>query len=407
MEESRIKKFLKIALFSDDGGIKEQLKILSDLENEELQMKATSTLVNTAKTNEVVRKIDVQSTKMASDMGEQQILQELKEKLGIKDSTSKTEYQWYCDRMSSESCSWLKRDDTYTSWSDLEDHKASLLLLQAAKGCGKSYALSAIVRDLLTRFPQNKDENTQAIVSYCYLAKDSERLVQNSQSDQGLKRNRSIRDALREWSWQAINMNVSYRRKVQASVENSSDLGDLHTMWQKLFLDHVDENISFFLLVDGTHALDDEGVVGLSEIIQILAEKPPRPGCLKLAVTFRPNLKWKLNISNALRDPIVNLQEKNQTDIESFIHLKANRLTIFAKDSKHVKDLKEEVCKGLLGSVDGSFSLAALKLQEISTKYDRDEVLQLVKDVKGSTSLTDSVADIIREYDRTLSAREI
>lgn len=103
VEESRIKKFLKIALFSDDGDIKEQLKILSDLENEELQMKATSTLVNTAKTNELVRRIDLQNTKMASDMGGQKILQELKEKLGVKDSTSKAEYQRHCDRMRAES----------------------------------------------------------------------------------------------------------------------------------------------------------------------------------------------------------------------------------------------------------------------------------------------------------------
>lgn len=37
-------------------------------------------------------------------------------------------------------------------------------------------------------------------------------------------------------------------------------------MWQRLFLDHVDENINLFLLVDGTHELDDEGVVDLSEL---------------------------------------------------------------------------------------------------------------------------------------------
>lgn len=128
---------------------------------------------------------------------------------------------------------------------------------------------------------------------------------------------------------------------------------------------------------------------------------------MKLAVTFRPILKWKLNIPSALRDLIVNLQERSQTDIKSFIRLKANRLIMFAKDSKIVQDLKEEVCNGLFDAVDGNFALAALKLQEISTKYDRDEVLQLVRNVKGSASLTDSVADIIREYDRTLSTNEI
>lgn len=204
-----------------------------------------------------------------------------------------------------------------------------------------------------------------------------------------------------------MNINIAYLRKVQASIESGFDLGDLHTMWQRLFLDHVDENINLFLLVDGTHELDDEGVVGLSEIIRTLAEKSPSPGCVKLAVTFRPILKWKLNIPSALRDLIVNLQERSQTDIKSFIRLKANRLTMFAKDSKNVQDLKEEVCNGLFDAVDGNFALAALKLQEISTKYDRDEVLQLVRNVKGSASLKDSMADIIREYNRTLSTNEI
>lgn len=155
------------------------------------------------------------------------------------------------------------------------------------------------------------------------------------------------------------------------------------------------------------HVLDDEGVIDLSEILQIPAKKSPSPGRLKLAVTLRPILKRKLAVRIALRDSIINLQERNQADVESFIRLKVDRLTMFEKNSKHVQDLKEEVCKGLLDAVDGSFSLAALKLQEISTKYDREEVLQLVRNARGGASLTESVADIIRDYDHTLTTREI
>jgi hypothetical protein len=93
--------------------------------------------------------------------------------------------------------------------------------------------------------------------------------------------------------------------------------------------------------------------------------------------------------------------------MEKYIRNKADTLTIFQKTSSQVQTLKEEVCKGLLDAVDGNFSLADLKLREISTKYDPEEVRQIVQNVNSSADLKDSVADIIRECNRTLSTREM
>lgn len=414
MKKNWVKKVLKVALFSDDGGIKDQFALLDSLENQELHMKTTSTLIASEKTQQTIQHVDAQNAKIASYVTEltenatdQKILKELKDNLGVDDSLSKGEYQWYNDKFDLGSCSWLGSDEEYKSWSNSEEGTSPLLLLKGDEGCGKSYVMTAIIRDLLKRYPQNRDDATRISISYCYLTRGGKKNTQGSKSDQGAQSERSIRDALREWAWQIINKDIFYRKNIQALFKKSPDLGDLKQIWQKLFLNHLTEDVTFYLLLDGTNELDERGVNDLCTIVQTLAKSEMGAGRLKIAITSRPTLVQKLSIPSSASTPIVDLRAKNRADMEKYIRNKADTLTIFQKTSSQVQTLKEEVCKGLLDAVDGNFSLADLKLREISTKYDPEEVRQIVQNVNSSADLKDSVADIIRECNRTLTTREM
>lgn len=413
MTKSWAKKVLKVALFSDDGGIKDQLALLDSLESQELQMKTTSSLIASEKTQQTIQNVDAQNAKIASYVSEltenatdQKILKELKENLGVDDSLSKGEYQWYNDKFDVGSCSWLKSDEEYISWSNSEDKTAPLLLLKGDEGCGKSYVMTAIIRDLLQRYPQNQDDATRISISYCYLTRGGKKNTQASRNDQNAQGERSIRDALREWAWQIINKDIFYRKNIQALFKKSSDLGDLRELWQRLFLSHLNENVTFYLLLDGTHELDERGVSDLCTVLQTLSTESGA-GRVKIAITSRPTLVQKLSIPSAASSPVVDLRAKNRADMEKYIRNKADTLTIFQKTTSQVQALKEEVCTKLLDAVDGNFSLADLKLREISTKYDPEEVRQIVYNVNSSADLKDSVADIIRECNRTLTMREM
>ncbi|KAF1969307.1 hypothetical protein BU23DRAFT_477557 [Bimuria novae-zelandiae CBS 107.79] len=408
LRKNRAKKFFGIALFSDDGGIKDQFALLDSLEDQELQMKTTSTLVAAEKTQKSIQALDAQNAKIASfvtDLTEsgtdQKILKELKEKLGVDESLSKGEYQWYYDKLDSDSCSWLKTDTLYQSWSNAKEDKTPLLLLQGEEGCGKSYILTAIIRDLRTQYPQNQDGVARISVGYCYLTRGGKK------NGEGPKGERSIRDALREWAWQVINKDVFYRKNIQATFKKSADLGDLEEIWKKLFLDHLNDNVTFYLALDGTHELDERGMHDLCTLIQTLSPSELSTGRLKVAITARPTLVKNLSVPNSISTPLVDLREKNRADMEKFIRDKASNLTIFQKTSEQVQALKEEVCTTLLDAVDGNFSLADLKLKEISNKYDPEEVKQIIHSVSGNADLKNSVVDIIREANRTLTTREM
>lgn len=101
------------------------------------------------------------------------------------------------------------------------------------------------------------------------------------------------------------------------------------------------------------------------------------------------------------------LRDKNRADMEKYIQEKANELAIFHKTTQEVQDLKKLVCEGLLDAVKGNFALADIKLQEISTKDDSEEVKQIIEKVKGGEGLESSIKENIRECNRTLKAREM
>jgi hypothetical protein len=88
----------------------------------------------------------------------------------------------------------------------------------------------------------------------------------------------SIRDVHREWAWQLAKKDVLYRKKILVTYKQSLDLTELVDLWQRLFLDQLDEDAGLFLLLDGTHELDEKGVNDLGSIIQTLSSLSTKQG---------------------------------------------------------------------------------------------------------------------------------
>ncbi|KAF2740355.1 hypothetical protein EJ04DRAFT_548404 [Polyplosphaeria fusca] len=416
MRSNPFKKFAKLAFFSDDGGIKDQFAVLEALEKEELQMKGTLTLVAAETTQRAITagfdNVKENNTKLMSSVAQlndsdtdRKILDDIKERLGVDDSIStisKKEYQSHYDRLVSGNCAWLKSesDSLYKSWSDIGENQ-TLLILQGDEGCGKSYTFTAVVRDLLARYSQYRDDDTRVSIAYCYLTRGGKKDAQGSNT------NLSIRDALREWTWQLVNKDVVYRKEVQIMFRQSQDWNDLRDMWQKLFVGRLGEDVNFFLLLDGTQELDERGVNDLSSLVESIFSLDVKRSRLKVAITARPSLVKTLAAKSMSNLPIVDLQEKNHEDVKSFVQEKANAMTIFQKANLEVQELKRQVCSDLLDAVKGNFKLAEIKLTEISTKYDPEEVRAILARARENAGLENSVLDHIRECNRTLNAREV
>ncbi|KAI9667919.1 MAG: hypothetical protein M1821_000739 [Bathelium mastoideum] len=408
LHRNKVGKFLAVAFCSDDGGIKDQLHVLAALENRELQMKGTLTLVaaetskrNTAMGFEDLKATDAKILNSISQLNDsstdKKVLDNLKEKLGVGDSTSEAEYRAYRDRLLSETCAWLKEDSQYQTWSDKDNGESSLWVLNGDSGCGKSYTLTAIIRDLLTRYPQGQHDANRVSVAYCYLTRSGKKDAQNS------KTGPSIRGALREWAWEIAQNDLFYRKDLQVLFKDGSDLGDFNEIWQKLFIDHLEKQATFFLLLDGLHELEEKE---LDDLITLAKTLPSCSG-LKIMITSRPPFVQKLRSKAPSIGPVVDLRDKAHVDMEKYIQKQADKLAIFKKATIDVEQLKAQVCSGLLEAVNGNFVLADYKLREIGSKYDPEEVKQIVERTKEGAGFSDSIVKDIQECNRTLTTREI
>ena len=411
MNRNPVKKFFSIALFSSDGGIRAQLGFLKSLEAEELQMKGTLTLVatetnkrDTAKGFEEIKaaeaKIASSVSQLSASSTDQKVLNELNDKLGVDDAASKAEHRACQDKLVSGSCSWLRSDTQYLSWSDAANQQESLLVLGGDEGYGKSFTQAAIIRDLMMRYPQGRHDTSRVSVAYYYLTRVSKRDTHSS------KTGPSIKDALRSWAWQILNNDLFYRKDMTAMFKQSSDLGDLKETWQKLFLNHADKDASFFLLLDGTHELEATELNDLVTLLKALSSVGANAYRLKIMITSRAQFVQRL-IQTPLATSTMDLRDKTHIDMEKHIQEKASTLAIFQKETPQVRDLKAQVCSGLLEAVNGNFLLADTKLREISSKYDAEEVLQIVERTKEGANMNDSIREDIHQANRTLNAREM
>jgi AAA ATPase domain/fungal STAND N-terminal Goodbye domain len=409
LKKNKFKTFLGVALFNSDDGVQAQLARLKALEAEESQMKGTLSLVaaestkrtlvtGLAQTNEGLGKLSGGMQRMEADLKDQKDLEELRERLSIpKDSNFTDEYHRYLDRVSSgNACGWLEKDAIYQAWADVHDSANDILLLSGEEGFGKSYVATAIIEDLTRRYPQRQQTANRVSVAYYYLTK-------TGKSAQMV----SVYDVLRFLAWQVAQNDLFYRKDITAICKRVQHLGNTQAVWQQLFLDYAEEEATFFLVIDGIHDLESKEQDLLTDVVKSLAAQPKAALRLKLLLATRgPFVKsLRANVPSGLT--VMALAERTKGDLERHIRAEADKMTIFQKQTTKVRDLKNTVCEGLTEAVNGSFLYADYLLREISGKYDPEEVMAIVNRAKESGNLSDSITDVIKKCNQTLSAKEV
>ncbi|KAF2237356.1 hypothetical protein EV356DRAFT_564727 [Viridothelium virens] len=416
LNENKAKSFFRMALFSDDGGIKKQLDYLASLEAQELQTKGALTLVasETNKRNivkmgdsvEDIKTTGVQTLESVSQLSarsaDQRILSEIMKKLGIEDFDTDKEYRMNRDNLKPQSCSWLKGDPLYQTWSNATDNQEPLLVLKGDEGFGKSYTLTAIIRDLLMRYPQGHNDVSRISVAYYYLNRVGKKDAPSSRGGP------SIGDALRAWAWQIVNNDLFYRKDIYAVLREDPDMGDISELWQKLFLDRSDKKATFFVLLDGIHEMEDKERSELLSLVKAFTSAHAfETGGLKLLITSRADFVEELNSQIPIRFPIIYLKDTTYTDMKKYIVDQAGSLEIFKSKSSKIQELKSQVCSGLLEAAKGNFLLVDVNLREIGSKNDTSEVLAVLEAAKEGGNLSHAIADAIQDCNQTLNTREI
>lgn len=408
---NKVKKFFHVALFSDDGGIKDQFEVLETLEKEEAQMAGTLTLIASERNQQANANVLKEVMQLKESNTEEKILKEVTQYLGVDIAASKKEYDSSREQLVPGTCAWLQDDLEYKSWSNITQEGKSLLVLHGEEGCGKSYTATAILRDLHARYSQYRHSTTRIFVAYSYLTRggktDAGKADAGKTDASNSKRTLSIRDVIREWALQIVGKDELYRKKVLAIYKQSSDLSGLVELWQKLFVDLSGEEFNFYLSLDGTHELDERNARDLLALVKNLPSLQPKRGRIRIVLTARSTLIQRLVTVSSNDITVMDMREKSSVDMEKYIRDKANNLSIFQETSREIQDLKDEVCRGLVNAVNGNFLSADIKLDEISRKNDFEEVRQIVNEMEGSINLEETVVAQLRECNRFLTAREM
>ncbi|KAH7390941.1 hypothetical protein DE146DRAFT_618734 [Phaeosphaeria sp. MPI-PUGE-AT-0046c] len=424
----KVQQFFEVAMFHSDQGVQEQINTLVTLEEQELKM-AGAVTVTTVKTTAADVKIveaDVKNvgtgvtlinerlSKSDAATAQENMRKEFKAKLGVDESMAKAlqaQYRGRRERLKTDTCAWLRDNSHYTQWSDPQKKSAPVLILSGDEGTGKSYAMTSIVQDLERRYPQGRDDSTRISVAYFYFTRNAQS-IDDSQDGQresrGIKTAPPVKEMLRTWASQVMENDTFYRKDVLRSLRDDSNFDELDHFLQKLFLDQLPNGAVFFLLLDETHDLDEEGCSELSKLLGYLTRSSADLSSLRILMTMKPALQRELQACAASSTVAIRLEHQNQQDIQTYVEFKTDMLACFQSSSTQIQELKAWVIAELPAAVNGNFLLVDRKLQEINNCQDVEDVRRIIEKMKKEgANMFDSIDKDVRDCNKTLSTKQV
>jgi Cdc6-like AAA superfamily ATPase len=423
-KRAKTKQFLKTALFHSDGDVQKQIGILITLQEQETKMASAVTVTTTKKTAVAVKNVGADVKSVATGLGilresqkkndeakaEDRIKQQFKKKLGVEDNDLKlhqSKYRARRERLKLDTCAWLKDDSQYVQWSDPEKTSVPVILLSGEEGTGKSYVLTSIMQDLEKRYPQSRDDSTRISVAYFDCNRNAQSGQKSQKGDRSAKAAPSVKEMLRTWACQIMENDTFYRKDVY-KVLDKADLDQLEDFLQKLFLDQLPKEAAFFLLLDETHEMDEDGCSELSALLEQLSRTSRDLSSLRIIMTTKPTLQRELESHAPSSVATIKLEERNKSDIRNYVQTKANTLACFRATSTEKQELKTWVISELPAAVNGNFLLAERKLQEINKCQDASSVRQIIEEIKKEgANLFDTIEKEVSVCNKIFSTMQV
>jgi hypothetical protein len=426
-KRAKTKLFIEAALLQSDGGVQQQINTLVTLQDQEARMSGAVTVTSVKKTAADVKVLGADVKGVASGIrllsekiskteaatAEEKIKEQFKAKLGVEESDIKSlqsQYRARRERLKPGTCAWLKENQEYMQWSDPEKTSTSVILLSGEEGTGKSYVMTSAMQDLERRYPQCRGDATRISVAYFYCSRNAQPVQsgQNSQKEKGAaKAAPSVREMLRTWACQIMENDTFYRKDVHKILDKKADFDRLEEFLQELFLDQLPKGATFFLLLDETHEMDEDGCSELSDLLEQLAKTSHDLGSLRVMMTAKPSLQRELESRAPSFTATIALEKQNKADIHSYVESKANSLACFKTASSEKEELKNWVISELPVAVKGNFLLAERKLQEINKCQDADSVRQIIESIKEGAGLFDSIDKEISACNKMFSTTQV
>lgn len=427
-KRAKMKHVLQATLFQGEDTVKAQIDLLATLADREQKMANAVTLTtsrNMAADLHVlgtdmkhvgsgVNLINENLSKANAATAEEKMKQDIRKRLDIDASVVKalqSQYRTRRERLKRGTCAWLKANARYTLWSDPQKTSAPLLILSGDEGSGKSYVMTSVMQALERLYPQGRDDSTRISVAYFSFARNAPS-NQDSQASERETRSAktvpSVKEMLRTWACQIMENDTFYRKDVHKVLNLSPDFEHLEQFIQKLLLERLCNGTVFFLLLDETHEMDEDGCFEISNLLRYLSKTSADLTSLRIMITAKPSLQRELEACASSLTVSIRLENHNMPDVQEYVKSKAEMLACFETTSKEIQELKIWVITELPKAVNGNFVLAGRKLQEINDCQDAASVRQIIEQIKKEgANLFESIDKELSICNKRLSTKHV
>ncbi|KAI9719483.1 MAG: hypothetical protein M1828_006190 [Chrysothrix sp. TS-e1954] len=465
LHENRVKKFLKVILFSDDEGVMGEYDKLRNLCDNELQMKTTLTyqtvkqsqraLAEQSETLQVMQSgvAEISSTNKEGFQAMNTALAKIEKSQRDRDldkarrgQREKVERAVGSDRSKAERSvfeairnakvdrtgSWLHDEPVYQTWASTNEQDSSLLLLSGKEGFGKSYLTVGVIQDLTRRKAQAHDRNLQRILlAYVFFSHELK-----GDRSQHSKETRPISDALLSIIWQLCDDTV-FLKEFSSSLDDTikfdpSDDDQVLALFTKVLISLSDTNTSSFLLFDGIDHLDDKHSFGrhaklLSQMLHIAEAHQHSSKLMPVPLMLPTDVECTTEARDApvirlcgsgvpsmlneftegLCSQIFEISKGNNSDLEAFIEDRISRMSISKGQSDDVRELRATMPQQLIDITKGDFKNLEMLLDQISAKQRPSEIREALEKAQSGDTRIDTIDREIQQLNESLSNEDI
>ena len=287
---------------------------------------------------------------------------------------------------------WLETNSEFINWArgDFGDQSKLVLFLEGDDGSGKSQ----LAANAVFRLQQGIDQHRSAI-AYYFLETDSKGSSQ------------TVTDIALTVScyllWQLADKYQPFLKSAAAiSEENNKILRKPTDMWQKLLIENPDRpsmDSTFFIILDG---LNENSY---SEFLAPLLRQLKPTHRTKILLTGKRSARAKLEEEKVSFDHIT-LGEVNISDMKYYINWRMDQMDMLRDIARtEIQEMREKILGVLTESTGGNYRKIRRVLDNISRTDEVEEINGYLKDA-GNTA-ADQIAIDIARLEQTSTAKEI
>ena len=283
---------------------------------------------------------------------------------------------------------WIRSEKHFVDW---KRSKSSLLFVSGVPGSGKSF-LAHNITSYLHETAKDSGSSLPGHNVACFFFQET------------VQKTRSVHQALRDISFQLLQVDTAYAKHVTAKRFTSEDVSSIRSVWNNLFRDPFITTTASgrrtYIILDALdEALPEERLV-LFQLFRDLQQNT-RASNLHVALLGRPHIADEFSQPLGVLQTIRVDSLAHSNDIRRYIAFSIETSSL----KQRPKALRDDITEILTSNAGGVFFYAKVMIGELAHKSRESSVRKVLKELPHG--LTDTISHVLETHSATLSDEDI